>query len=133
MIELSAALSIEVIGSVLVTVLGFVAILMRRHTAKPIRALWRMLYSVVLRVGAWVKADCNRCRQQLMDAPLPLQVAGVLFVFNGWGIVAVERYAGISIGLLDALNGMFVMAAFGLIGYGLVLRLRLRRARAGTK
>ena len=126
-------LSVELVGGGIGAVFGFILLFLRRHTANAIRALWRPVRSVVLRVMAWTKEECRRCWQQLKEAPLPLQVAAVLFVFNGWGIIALETYAGTSIGLLHVLHGMFLMAAFGLIGYGLVLRLRLRWARARTK
>ena len=87
MVELSDVgvdLSVEVIGGALTVVLGCVLVCLRRFTA-----------NIVLRAVAWVKADCQHRLQQLSDAPLPLQVAGVLFVFNGVGIAALETYNGI--------------------------------------
>ena len=128
---LTLDLSVEVVGGGLSVVVACLAMFLRSHTAKPMKSLWQMLCSVVLRAVAWAKAYCTWYWQQLKDAPLPLQVAAWLCVLNGWGIAALDTYAGLSIGWLNVYPVLFLMAAAGATGYGLVLR--FRRARAWTK
>ena len=128
---LTLDLSVEVVGGGLFAVVACLAMFLRSHTAKPMKALWQMLYSVPLRAMAWAKAYCTWCWQQLKDAPLPLQVAAWLCVLNGWGIAALDTYAGLSIGWLHVYPMLFLMAAAGAAVYAPVLR--FRRARAGRK
>ena len=110
-------LSIEVVGGGLGAMVGFILVFLRNPTVTVGKGLWRVARCAMLRPMSWIQAGWQRCCQQLKDAPLPLQVAAVLFVLNGWGIIALETYPKVSIGWLHTYPMLLMMVWVGVVGY----------------